>query len=66
MNRLTYWLLIALCAAVEVWGQIIGNRDVLLIGAIAGFGVIAVARLLYRADRYEEFTEASEERGAEG
>ncbi|MFC8765172.1 hypothetical protein ACFUAG_31255 [Streptomyces sp. NPDC057193] len=66
MNRLTYWLLTGLCAAVEVWGQVIGNRDVLLIGAISGFGVIAVARLLYRADRYEEFAEASEERGAEG
>ncbi|MFC9339628.1 hypothetical protein ACFT0G_02425 [Streptomyces sp. NPDC057020] len=61
MNRLTYWLLIGLCAAVEAWGQVIGNRDVLLIGAIAGFGVIAVARLLYRADRYEEFAEAGEE-----
>ncbi|WP_371635615.1 hypothetical protein OG988_12775 [Streptomyces zaomyceticus] len=62
MNRLTYWLLITLCAAVEVWGQIIGNRDILWIGAIAGFGVIAVARLLYHADRYEEFAEAGEER----
>ncbi|MFG3486621.1 hypothetical protein [Streptomyces sp. NPDC047972] len=62
MNRLTYWLLIALCAAVEVWGQIIGNRDLFLIGAMAGFGVIAVARLMYRADRYEEFAEAGEER----
>ncbi|MFE6850825.1 hypothetical protein ACFVDH_08540 [Streptomyces sp. NPDC057674] len=62
MNRLTYWLLIGLCAAVGVWGQVIGNRDVLLIGAIAGFGVITVARLLYRADQYEEFAEAGEER----
>ncbi|MFE6071234.1 hypothetical protein [Streptomyces sp. NPDC056525] len=62
MNRLTYWLLIALCLAVEVWGQVIGNRDLVLVGAIAGFGVIAVARLLYRADRYEEFAEAGEER----
>ncbi|MDX2564172.1 hypothetical protein PV371_31615 [Streptomyces sp. TX20-6-3] len=62
MNRLTYWLLIALCAAVEIWGQVIGNRDVLWIGAIAGVGVIAVARLLHRADRYEEFAETGEER----
>ncbi|MFJ3769831.1 hypothetical protein ACIPQJ_32810 [Streptomyces sp. NPDC090082] len=62
MNRLTYWLLIALCLAVEVWGQIIGNRDVTFVGLFAGLGVIAVARLLYRADRYEEFAEAGEER----
>ncbi|MFF5788206.1 hypothetical protein ACFY8P_24990 [Streptomyces sp. NPDC012693] len=62
MNRLTYWLLIALCLAVEVWGQIVGNRDIVLVGAIAGFGVIGVARLLYRAERYEEFAGAGEER----
>ncbi|MFD3725295.1 hypothetical protein [Streptomyces sp. NPDC058671] len=62
MNRLTYWLLIVLCAAVEVWGQVIGNRDIVLVGAIAGFGVVAIARLLYRADRCGGFAEAGEER----
>ncbi|MEV7566360.1 hypothetical protein [Streptomyces tanashiensis] len=62
MNTLTYWLLLALCVAVEVWGQVIDNQDVTLVGAFAGFGVIAVARLLYRADRCEEFAEAGEER----
>ncbi|MEV7371927.1 hypothetical protein AB0O51_13705 [Streptomyces sp. NPDC090301] len=62
MNTLTYWLLLALCVAVEIWGQSIDNQDVTLVGVFAGLGVIAVARLLYRADRYEEFAEAGEER----
>ncbi|MCD2465083.1 hypothetical protein MBT42_16105 [Streptomyces sp. MBT42] len=66
MNRLTYWPLIGLCAEVEVWGQVIDNQDVTFVGLFAGLGVIAVARLLYHADRYAEFTEASEEQGAEG
>ncbi|MEU6165387.1 hypothetical protein [Streptomyces tanashiensis] len=62
MNRLTYWLLIALCAGVEIWGQIIDNQDVTWVGLFAGLGVIAIARLPYRADRHEEFAEAGEER----
>ncbi|MCX5227452.1 hypothetical protein [Streptomyces sp. NBC_00233] len=58
MNRLTYWLLIAVCVAVEIWGQVIGNRDVTLVGVFAGLGVVAVARLLYRADQCEGGEEA--------
>ncbi|MCX5228985.1 hypothetical protein [Streptomyces sp. NBC_00233] len=61
MNTLTYWFLLALCVAAEGWGIVIDNQDVTLVGAIAGFGVIAVARLLHRADQYEEFTKAGEE-----
>ncbi|WP_328488118.1 hypothetical protein [Streptomyces zaomyceticus] len=58
MNRLTYWLLIAVCVAVEIWGHVIGNQDVTLVGVFAGLGVAAVARLLYRADQYEGGEEA--------
>ncbi|MET9728485.1 hypothetical protein [Streptomyces zaomyceticus] len=62
MNTLTYWFLIVVCVAVEIWGHVIGNQDVTLVGVFAGLGVAAVACLLYRADRYEEFFEAGEER----
>ncbi|MEV8587718.1 hypothetical protein AB0424_12360 [Streptomyces sp. NPDC051180] len=58
MNTLTYWLLIALAVGVETWGQVIGNQDVTFVGLIAGLGVIAVARLLYRADQSESGEEA--------
>ncbi|MET7756590.1 hypothetical protein ABZT27_18050 [Streptomyces sp. NPDC005389] len=58
MNNLTYWLLLALCIAVEAWGVAIGNRDIALVGVIAGVGVAAVARLLYRADHGEGGEEA--------
>ncbi|MFF0426979.1 hypothetical protein ACFYUJ_21510 [Streptomyces sp. NPDC004520] len=61
MNLITYWALIALCVGIEVWGQIIGVQDLTLAGLFAGLGVIAVHRLLLRADRFEEFTEAGEE-----
>ncbi|MYU25396.1 hypothetical protein [Streptomyces sp. SID8352] len=53
MNRITYWALIALCVGVESWGQVIGVRDLTLIGFFAGLGVVAVHRLLLRADRHE-------------
>ncbi|MFG2872925.1 hypothetical protein [Streptomyces sp. NPDC048338] len=53
MNRIVFWALMSLCVTVEVWGLVIGNRDVHYLGAIAGFGVIAVSRLLHRADAYE-------------
>ncbi|MFE0734458.1 hypothetical protein [Streptomyces sp. NPDC058855] len=62
MNTLTYWFLLALCFATEVWGIAIGVRDLTLAGALAGCGVIAVHRLLLRADAYEEFTGAGEDR----
>ncbi|KAA6217430.1 hypothetical protein [Streptomyces filamentosus] len=62
MNAITYWTLIALAVAVEVWGQVIDNGDVTLVGVIAGLGVIAVHCLLLRADRFEESVEAGEER----
>ncbi|MFD3535562.1 hypothetical protein [Streptomyces sp. NPDC058664] len=63
MNTLAYYrLLLVLCVAAEVWGVVIGVQDVALVGAIAALGVIGVDRLLLRADRYEEFVEAGEER----
>ncbi|MFD3334104.1 hypothetical protein ACFWV1_15865 [Streptomyces sp. NPDC058700] len=62
MNTIAYRLLLVLCVAVEVWGVVIGVQDVTLVGAIAALGVIGVDRLLLRADRYEEFVEAGEER----
>ncbi|MGW5776046.1 hypothetical protein [Streptomyces sp. NPDC003863] len=62
MNTVAYWLLIALAVAVEAWGQVIDNQDLTLAGLFAGLGVVAVHRLLLRADRYEEFDEAGEER----
>ncbi|MFC8952357.1 hypothetical protein ACFT8P_06895 [Streptomyces sp. NPDC057101] len=58
MNRLTYFLLGALCLSVEVWGIAIGNWDVAVVGFIAGVGVAVVARLLYRADQCEGGEEA--------
>ncbi|MFD9240824.1 hypothetical protein ACFV0D_02580 [Streptomyces sp. NPDC059556] len=58
MNNLTYWFLLILCIAVEVWGVAIGSRDVAVVGFIAGLGVAAVARLLYRADQCEGGEEA--------
>ncbi|MFJ2059572.1 hypothetical protein ACIOMM_27015 [Streptomyces sp. NPDC087908] len=58
MNRLTYWALLVLCIAVEVWGIAIGNRDITAVGFFAGVGVAAVARLLYRADQCEGGEEA--------
>ncbi|MET8506029.1 hypothetical protein ABZV60_15410 [Streptomyces sp. NPDC004787] len=51
MNRLTFWSLIALCVAVEVMGLVIDRRDIHYAGAIAGVGVVAVARILYLARR---------------
>ncbi|MFD7978809.1 hypothetical protein [Streptomyces sp. NPDC059071] len=51
MNRLTFWSLLALCVAVEVLGLVIDRRDVHHAGAIAGVGVIAVARILWLARR---------------
>ncbi|MFD3728272.1 hypothetical protein [Streptomyces sp. NPDC058671] len=62
MNTLAYYLLLSLCVGVEIWGQIIGVQDLTYVGAIAALGVIGVDRLLLRADRYEEFAEAGEER----
>ncbi|MFF8834335.1 hypothetical protein [Streptomyces sp. NPDC015130] len=53
MNTLIYWLLIALCTGVEIWGQVIGNHDLAPVGLLAGLCVIAVARLLYRANQRE-------------
>ncbi|WP_435238648.1 hypothetical protein [Streptomyces sp. YPW6] len=61
MNSLTYWALIALCVGVEIWGQAAGVRDLTLTGFFAGLGVVAVHRLLHRADRCQEFAEAGEE-----
>ncbi|MEU1863257.1 hypothetical protein [Streptomyces gardneri] len=61
MSRIVFWALMSLRVAAEVWGLVIGNRDVHCLGAIAGFGVIGVNCLLHRADRYEEFVEAGEE-----
>ncbi|MFF5918936.1 hypothetical protein ACFY8C_11365 [Streptomyces flavochromogenes] len=58
MNRLTYFLLVVLCLSVEVWGIVIGNRDVTVVGFFAGVGVATVARLLYRADQCEGGEEA--------
>ncbi|MFB7831675.1 hypothetical protein [Streptomyces sp. NPDC056056] len=58
MNNRTYFLLVVLSLAVEVWGIAIGNRDIAVIGFIAGVGVAAVARLLYRADQCEGGEEA--------
>ncbi|MFF5975725.1 hypothetical protein ACFY7C_29875 [Streptomyces sp. NPDC012769] len=51
MNRLTFWLLLSLCVAVEVLGLFIGRRDVHYAGVIAAVGVIAVARILWLARR---------------
>ncbi|MCX2179938.1 hypothetical protein KV205_05250 [Streptomyces sp. SKN60] len=62
MNSIAYRLLLVLCVATEIWGIAIDAKDVTLVGAIAGCGVIGVDRLLLRADRYEEFAEAGEER----
>ncbi|MEU7699235.1 hypothetical protein [Streptomyces sp. NPDC039028] len=62
MNTVAFWVLGLLCIAVEIWGAVTGLRDVVHVAAIAGFGVIGVDRLLLRADRYEEFAEAGEER----
>ncbi|MGA5870684.1 hypothetical protein [Streptomyces cinereoruber] len=61
MNTLTYYLLLILCVGAEVWGQVIGLQDLTYAGAFAALGVIAVDRLLMRADAYEEFTGAGEE-----
>ncbi|MFF2301948.1 hypothetical protein ACFVVP_05500 [Streptomyces sp. NPDC058128] len=58
MNNRTYYLLVALCLSVEVWGMAIGNRGIAVVGFIAGLGVAAVARLLYRADQCEGGEEA--------
>ncbi|MFF6775793.1 hypothetical protein ACFY8W_19805 [Streptomyces sp. NPDC012637] len=49
MNRLTFWVLLALCVAVEVLGLLIDRRDIHCAGAVTALGVIAVARLLYLA-----------------
>ncbi|MFG3038110.1 hypothetical protein ACGFYZ_14490 [Streptomyces sp. NPDC048330] len=62
MNRVVFWALMALCVGVEIWGLVIDNRDVHYLGAIAGCGVIGINHLLHRADRYEEFVEAGEQR----
>ncbi|MFJ2098378.1 hypothetical protein ACIOHR_14410 [Streptomyces anulatus] len=62
MNTLAYYLLLILCVGVEIWGQVIGLQDLTYAGAFAALGVIAVDRLLLRADRYEEFAGAGEER----
>ncbi|MFJ3764940.1 hypothetical protein ACIPQJ_12315 [Streptomyces sp. NPDC090082] len=62
MNTIAYWALIALCVGVEIWGQIIGIQDITFLGLFAGLGVVGVHRLLLRADWYEEFAEAGEER----
>lgn len=61
MNRFVFWVLGILCIAVEVWGLVIDNWDVHYLGAFAALGVIAVDRLLLRADRCQEFAEAGEE-----
>ncbi|MFD7980851.1 hypothetical protein [Streptomyces sp. NPDC059071] len=61
MNAIAYYALLALFVGVEIWGVVIGVRDLTSAGAFAAFGVIAVDRLLLRADRYEEFVEAGEE-----
>ncbi|MFI8256953.1 hypothetical protein [Streptomyces filamentosus] len=61
MNPLTYWALIALCVGVEIWGQAAGVQDLTLTGFFAGLCVVAVHRLLRRADRCQEFAEAGEE-----
>ncbi|MGY3335932.1 hypothetical protein ACVW0K_002031 [Streptomyces filamentosus] len=61
MNPLTYWALIALCVGVEIWGQAADVRDLTVTGFFAGLGVVAVHRLLHRADRCQEFAEAGEE-----
>lgn len=61
MNPLTYWALIAVCVGVEIWGRAAGVRDLTLTGFFAGLGVVAVHRLLLRADRCQEFAEAGEE-----
>ncbi|MEV7372097.1 hypothetical protein AB0O51_14570 [Streptomyces sp. NPDC090301] len=58
MNNLTYWALLTLCIGIEVWGIAIGNREVTVSGFIAGDGVAAVARLLYRADQCKGGEEA--------
>ncbi|MFG3492460.1 hypothetical protein [Streptomyces sp. NPDC047972] len=58
MNNRTYYLLVALCLSVEVWGMAIDNRDIAVVGFIAGVGVAVVARLLYRADQCEGGEEA--------
>ncbi|MEV7671565.1 hypothetical protein [Streptomyces sp. NPDC088752] len=62
MNTLTYYLLLTLCVGVEIWGQVIGLQDLTYAGAFAALGVIAVDRLLMRADACEEFVGAGEER----
>ncbi|MFG2867680.1 hypothetical protein [Streptomyces sp. NPDC048338] len=54
MNRLTFWSLLALCVAVEVWGLALGRRGVHYAGVIAAVGVIAVARLLFLARQGKE------------
>ncbi|WP_435057540.1 hypothetical protein [Streptomyces sp. bgisy060] len=61
MNLIAYWTLLALCVGVEIWGQVIGVQDLTFTGFFAGLGVVAVHRLLLRADRYQEFAEAGEE-----
>ncbi|MEU7283366.1 hypothetical protein AB0A69_32005 [Streptomyces sp. NPDC045431] len=61
MNTFAYRLLLTLCVAAEIWGIAIDVWDLALVGSIAGFGVIAVDRLLLRAD-VEEFAGAGEER----
>ena len=63
MNAIAYYVLLALCIGVEIWGAVTGFNDVMYVGAIAAFGMWGVDRLLLRADRYEEFVEAGEERG---
>ncbi|MFE2236103.1 hypothetical protein ACFXA4_26485 [Streptomyces sp. NPDC059442] len=54
MNRLTFWTLLLLCVAVEVWGLVTDRRDVHYAGVIAAVGVIAVARLLFLARQDKE------------
>ncbi|MFI8911764.1 hypothetical protein ACIGW4_09115 [Streptomyces sp. NPDC053513] len=62
MNTIAYYVLLSLCIGVEIWGAVAGMNDVMFVGAIAAFGVWGVDRLLLRADRYEEFAGAGEER----
>ncbi|MGW4850802.1 hypothetical protein ACWEPZ_06140 [Streptomyces sp. NPDC004288] len=62
MNTIAYYVLLALSIGVEIWGAVIGVNDVMFIGAMTAFGVWGVDRLLLRADAYEEFFEAGEER----
>ncbi|MEE1813730.1 hypothetical protein PUR59_01570 [Streptomyces sp. SP18ES09] len=62
MNTIAYYVLLALGIGVEIWGAVTGVNDVMFIGAIAAFGVWGVDRLLLRADAYEEFFGAGEER----